>query len=256
MINLTDAVNNLHNADLRVGIVVALPEELATLTHTRLKQGECCQLDGNWIAYSGAGLENAAAAARLLSGKGIDCLVSWGCAAGLHPQAQPGDLVIASRVTDSQTSVDTDKSLGENLQKALPDNLTVFNGTLFTSCTLVHLSRDKQTIHQQSQAMALDMESLAVAEVAQQAQLPFLVVRSIADPVSMDLPQTVVQALNDEGQVNLLKLLGYLSWHPWEIPALIRLGKHFKAAQNTLKIVAQVLQTQQAGLSGPMNQVL
>lgn len=253
MINATDAANNLHNADLRVGIVVALPEELATLTHTRLKQGECCQLDSNWIAYSGAGLKNATAAARLLTGKGVDCLVSWGCAAGLHPQAQPGDLVIASKVTDSQTCFDADKTLGETLQNALPDNLTVFNGALFSSSKLVHLSLDKQTIYQQSQAMALDMESIAVAEVARQAQLPFLVVRSIADPVNMDLPQTVVQALNDEGQVNLLKLLGYLSWHPWEIPALIRLGKHFKAAQNTLKIVAQALQKQLASVSVPTN---
>ena len=253
MINVTDAINNLHNADLRVGIVVALPEELATLTHTRLKQGECCQLGSHWIVYSGAGLKNATAAGRLLASKGVDCLVSWGCAAGLHPQAQPGDLVIASKVTDSHACFDADKNLGETLQNTLPDNLTVFNGALFTSSTLVHLSQDKQTIHQQSQAVALDMESIAVAEVAQHAQLPFLVVRSIADPVNMDLPQTVVQALNDEGQVNLPKLLGYLSWHPWEIPALIRLGKHFKAAQNTLKIVAQALQKQQGSLSVPTN---
>ena len=253
MINAADSVNNLLNADRSVGIVVALPEELATLTTARLKQGECCQLDNHWIVYSGAGLKNAAAAARLLTTKGVNCLVSWGCAAGLHPQAKPGDLVIAAQVTDAQQSFDADKNLGETLKNALPGKLTIFNGNLFTSASLVHLSQDKQNIHQQSQAVALDMESVAIAEVAQESQLPFLVVRSIADPVNMDLPQAVVQALNDEGQVNLPKLLGYLSWHPWEIPALIRLGSHFKAAQNTLKIVAQVLQKQQAGLSVSTN---
>ena len=249
MINAVDTLTGLPNADLSVGIVVALPEELATLTQIRLKQGECCQQGNNWIFYSGAGLKNAAAAAQSLITKNIHCLVSWGCAAGLHPQAKPGDLIIAAHVTNLEHSVDTDEGLGVALKSALPDNLTVFNGTLFSSATLVDLSLDKQKIHLQSQAVALDMESFAIAEVAQQAQLPFLVVRSIADPVNMDLPQAVVQALNDEGQVNLPKLLGYLSWHPWEIPALIRLGKHFKAAQNTLKIVAKTLQKQQAHLS-------
>lgn len=253
MINASDSVNNVLNADLRVGIVVALPEELATLTKTRLKQGECCQLDNHWIVYSGAGMKNAAAAARLLITKSVNCLVSWGCAAGLHPQAKPGDLVIATQVTDAQQSFEANKNLGETLQNALPDKMTVFNGNLLTSASLVHLSLDKQSIHQQSQAVALDMESTAIAAVAEQAQLPFLAVRSIADPVNMDLPQAVVQALNDDGQVNLPTLLGYLSWHPWEIPALIRLGSHFKAAQNTLKIVAQVLQKQQTQLSVPTN---
>jgi adenosylhomocysteine nucleosidase len=253
VINAIDSANNLLNADLSVGIVVALPEELATLTTARLKQGECCKLGVNWIVYSGAGLKNAAAAARLLTTKGVNSLVSWGCAAGLHPQAKPGDLVIAAQVTDAKHSFEANKNLGETLKNALPDRLTIFNGNLYTSSTLVHLSQDKQSIYQLSQAVALDMESVAIAEVAKEAQLPFLVVRSIADPVNMDLPQAVVQALNAEGQVNLPKLLGYLSWHPLEIPALIRLGKHFKAAQNTLKIVAQVLQKQQAIISVPTN---
>lgn len=249
MIDAFESAPSLHYADLSVGIVVALPEELATLTQTRLKQGECCQLGNNWIAYSGAGMKNAANAAQLLVNHGVQCLISWGCAAGLHPQAQPGDLVIAGQVVDAQQTFETHKNFGETLKNALPDNLTVFNGKLFTSAGLVHLSQDKQGIYQQSQAVALDMESLAIAEIAQQSQLPFLVVRSIADPVSMDLPHAVVQALSDDGQVNLPKLLGYLCWHPWEIPALIRLGSHFKAAQNTLKVVAQTLAKPQEYLS-------
>lgn len=237
-----DAISLTSHADTRVGIVVALPEELATLTPIRLKQGECCQVGSTWIAYSGAGLSNAANAAELLTTKGVQLLISWGCAAGLSEQAKPGDLIIASQVIGEDEYFDADKPTATALQQLLPANLTVHDGKLFTSSTLINLSLDKQRIHQQFQADALDMESAAIAQIAQRAQLPFLVIRSIADPVNMDLPHAVSHALDSNGQVALAKLLRYLCWHPWEIKALIRLGWHFKAAQNTLKIVARELQ--------------
>lgn len=244
--------STLLNADTLVGIVVALPEELATLTRTKLKQGECCRVGNTWIAYSGAGLINAASAAQILVNKGVQQLISWGCAAGLSIDTKPGDLVIATQAIDEHQQFDTDKLMVAALKQILPANLTIHHGKLFSSESLVGLSQDKQRIHQHSLAIALDMESTAIADIAAQAQLPFMVIRSIADPVDMNLPNAVIQALNDNGQVDLPKLLGYLLWHPWEITALIKLGLHFQSAQKTLKIVArellgqQTLQTQPA----------
>ncbi len=228
-------------ADAIVGIVVALPEELSTLTRRKIAPGECAQMGSLWLAYAGAGCQNATNAAQALLNKGANRLLSWGCAAGLSAEAKPGDLLIPSQVVTADHRYDTDESWRRQVIQALGTALAIHSGPLFTSANLIGASQDKQTIHQRSQAAALDMESAAIAEVAIQARVPFLAIRTVADPVSMDLPQAVQQALNPHGQVELSRLLRYLCGHPWEVTGLIQLGLHFHAAQKTLKIVARQL---------------
>lgn len=224
------------------GIVVALPEELATLTRRKLAQGEYFQLsDDILVAYAGAGPNNAANTARLLIAKGADRLISWGCAAALSPELQPGKLVIADQIFFDQQSYEADKRWSHKLRSRLSERLAVCNGNLTTESRIVALSSDKQLIHRDTGAIALDMESGAIAKTAAQANLPCLVLRAIADPVAMDLPQAVARAMNDQGRVELGKLLSYLLLHPWELPALIKLGLYFHAAQKTLKTIAKHL---------------
>jgi adenosylhomocysteine nucleosidase len=57
----------------------------------------------------------------------------------------------------------------------------------------------------------------------------------------MDLPKAVVHALNEQGQVEMSKLIRFLVMHPWELLVLIKLGIHFHAAQKTLKTTAKYL---------------
>lgn len=224
------------------GIVIALPEELATLTSRKLAKGECIKLsDDILVAYAGAGPNNAANAARLLIAKGADRLISWGCAAALSPQLQSGNLVIADQLFFDQQVYEADKRWSHKLRSRLSERLAVTSGNLFTETRIVALSEEKRTIHRDSGAIALDMESGAIAKAASQANLPCLVLRAIADPADMDLPKAVEQALNSQGEVELPKLLRFLLTHPWELPALIRLGLHFRAAQKTLKTIAKHL---------------
>ncbi|MFZ2311787.1 MAG: phosphorylase, partial [Methylobacter sp.] len=56
-----------------------------------------------------------------------------------------------------------------------------------------------------------------------------------------DLPRAINHSLNDQGDIVLRKLLLYIALHPAELPRLIRLGLHFNAAKNTLKLVAKHL---------------
>ena len=227
------------------GIVVALPEELRTLTSHKIQQGECFQLGTLWIAHSGAGWQNAEAAARLLIGKGVKGLISWGCAAGLSHTVKPGNLVLASCIVSDNQAFDTDTLWREHLQQQLSALNDTHMGWLFTSKKLISSSLLKQQISQQSQAIALDMESAAIADVAKNANLPCLAIRSIADPVDQDLPLAVLNSLNADGQVELPRLFRHLFLHPWELNGLIRLGRHFHAAQKTLKTVARLLNLHQ-----------
>lgn len=224
------------------GIVVALPEELATLTSRTLARGECLRLsDDVLVAYAGAGPHNAADAARLLIAKGANRLVSWGCAAALAPQLRPGQLVIADRIFFDQQIYEADKCWSDKVSSRLGEKLAFGNGNLVTETRIVASSEDKQAIHRNTGAAALDMESGAIAKVASQSNLPCLVLRAIADPVTLDLPPAVSQAMNEQGQVELGNLLRHLALHPWEVPALIKLGLHFRAAQKTLKTIARHL---------------
>lgn len=223
------------------GIVVALPEELATLTTHKLKQGECLALgDTVLLVYAGAGEVNASKAAQLLIANGVSALISWGCAAALSPHLKPGDLLLPKQLLSEHRQVfNTDAKWVTHAQEVL--NTVANTGALQGSRKIVAASTEKQHIYLQTGAVALDMESLAVVQVALKANLPALVVRTVADPVTMDLPQAVVVALDDQGTVVLKTLLLHLLMHPWEIPALIRLGLHFHAAQKTLKTVAKQL---------------
>jgi len=232
------------------GIVVALPQELGTLTTRKVVKGQCVFLtDSLALAYSGAGANNAEAAAQLLIAQGATRLISWGCAGALSANLTSGDLVLADELIDADgviISIDHEwhRRVKTVLEKTAcqSSGFALRCGSLLESKTLVATSRDKQQLHRQSAAIALDMESVAVAKVARAHALPFLVIRAIADPVTMDLPQAVSHALNEQGDVQLGKLLTYLLTHPSELKGLITLGQHFNAAKRTLKLVANQLE--------------
>jgi adenosylhomocysteine nucleosidase len=231
------------------GIVVALPQELDTLTTQKVVKGQSVFLSKTLVlAYSGAGANNAKIAAELLIAQGANRLISWGCAAALSVNLQPGNLVLADGLIDAEgvaiaVNADWHRQIKTALEKlACQSNFALRSGDLLESKTLVSTSRDKQQLHQQTNAIALDMESIAVAKVAQAHALPFLAIRAIADPVTMDLPAAVSQAFNQQGDIELGKLFRFVLKHPSELKGLITLGQHFNAAKSTLKLLAKELE--------------
>lgn len=231
------------------GIVVALPQELDTLTTKKIVKSQCAFLTKTLVlAYSGAGANNAQTAAQLLIAQGATRLISWGCAGALSTGLQSGDLVLANTLIDADgetidINADWHRHVKSFLSKlACESGFLLQCGDLLESKTLVSTSRDKQQLHHKTNAIALDMESVAIAKVAQAHALPFLAIRAIADPVTMDLPKAIGHALNPQGDVELGKLLKFLLWHPSELKGLITLGQHFNFAKRTLKLVAKELE--------------
>lgn len=226
------------------GIVVALPEEISTLTKQKINKGDCVFLnEKTLLAFSGTGPENATNASQLLIDKGAKRLISWGCAAALKINLKPGDLILPQILhseSNQQFSL-TSSWFQQTLEQLSPLNPNT--GSLAESSIIVAKSSDKKSLHQQTRAIAVDMESVAVTRLAIRNNLPALVIRCIADPVTMDLPNAVSYALNSKGDVILAKLLWFLLTHPNELPSLIKLGLHFNAAKNKLKLVAEHLDT-------------
>ena len=227
------------------GIVVALPEELATLTSKKMAKGRCVFMAENVIvACSGAGHANAEAAAELLIAEGATRLISWGCAGALSAALKPGDLILADKLIDAgNNEMAVNANWLDHAKKSLAHVVAVQTGDLAESVSLISTGKDKRELHANTGAVAVDMESSAVAKAARQNTLPFLSIRAIADPVTMDLPRAIDYSLNDQGDVMLGKLLLFLFLHPAELPGLIKLGLHFNAAKKTLKLVAKQLDT-------------
>ncbi|NOQ62985.1 MAG: phosphorylase, partial [Methyloprofundus sp.] len=175
------------------GILVALPEELHTLTPATLAQGECLSVAENTLVIlSGAGIENAEHAAQVLINKGAKQLISWGCAGALSPNLKAGDLVIPTAIIAHNNIQLTPHSLwAKQIISTLEPLIKCYNGKLFESSSIISLAKDKTEQYQETQALAVDMESGAVARLALKANLPFVAIRSIIDPANLDLPQAI-----------------------------------------------------------------
>ena len=232
------------------GIIVALSEELSTLKTVPNSLWERSMIRGKFIfltddiilIYSGAGAENARKAAELAVSKGATKLMSWGCAAALSPDLKMGDLVLAdSLMRIDGVEMPVNATWHQHAKTVLGSEVTAYKGALIASNTVISKAQEKQDLYAKTGAIALDMESGAIAEVAQHYALPFLAIRAIADPSSLDLPNAVIKALNENGEVEISKIITSLVFNPKEIPHLIQLGQYFQLAKKTLSSVAKRL---------------
>lgn len=225
-----------------IGFIVALPAEAGSLIRQRLDFDSLVRLPGgHGLAVSGAGPDAARHAAARLLEQGVAALVSWGCAAALAPGLRSGALVLPTRILGADgAELAVDAAWRQRLIQALVPALPVAGGTLLESPRIVADPAEKHALHAQTGALAVDMESAAVARVAAETGLPCLVVRAIADTAAMPLPQAVARALNPRGDVRLGVLLRHLAAHPAQVPELIRLGRAFAAATHTLRRVREL----------------
>ncbi len=231
-----------------IGIVAALQAEAHTLGSARRHGPRLMRLhDGALLAISGIGAEAAARAARALGDAGATGLVSWGLAGALDPALEAGDLVLPHTVITPdaariQTSSDWRDQLAAKIARAA--QFSVSDGPLLTSAAPIDTVAAKAEALRTTLAVAVDMESAAVAQVAADRALPFIAVRTIVDTAADPLPQAVLAA-SRAGQVRIWRLARELALAPSEIKPLLSLVGRYWAAKRTLRSVAR------AGLAGP-----
>jgi adenosylhomocysteine nucleosidase len=222
-----------------VGVVVALEAEARTLgPAVRRRDGLSSLSDGALLAVGGMGGALAAIAARSLVDAGAAALMSFGLAGGLDPRLSAGSVVCPSEVIsrDGARFV-TAEEWREQLRLVIAKERPVAVGKLLTSATAIEAVADKAAAFRETGAVAVDMESLAIAEVAAAHRLPFVAVRVIVDTAADVLPRAVVAASRG-GQVNIRRLIGGLAVAPLDLIALIRLTRAYRAATRSLVAVA------------------
>jgi adenosylhomocysteine nucleosidase len=200
---------------------------------------ENSDLDRPLIYCAGASADRALEGARQLVESGVAGLVSFGIAGGLDPGLAVGDLVVADAVIDPDgRSFATASSWCQAIRSALGDTFPVRTGPLAGAGDVIAAPADKARLFQATQAIAVDMESHAVATAAEEAGLPFLILRAVADPAHRAIPQSARVGLAPDGGTRPFAVIGKLLVRPWEAPAVWMLARDNRAALDSLRRVA------------------
>lgn len=225
-----------------VGVVCALAAEARHLgSGKRRLDGITLLADGTLLSVSGMGCAAAARAAEALVREGAAGLVSWGMAGGLDPRLAAGTIFLPSEIiAPGGAAVATTPAWRAGLAGALVTHRPIVTGRLLTSSRSVGSPGDKAALFHDTSALAVDMESLAVAEVARNHALPFIAVRVIVDSAADALPQAVTAAADSEGHLQVWRLMGALARAPGDLPPLIRLAFRYRTANRSLAAVARV----------------
>lgn len=191
------------------------------------------------LAVSGIGARRARRAALARVDAGATLLLSIGFAGGLQPALAAGDLVVPDAVCDEHGAphaVCTAAAavLREALREALPGPARVHRGVLASVARPAATAADKRALAASLHAIAVDMESAAVARVARERGIGFAALRAVSDAATQELPRAVLAAVDPTGCVRPLALLLALARRPGELRALPALRRGVHAAEVSL----------------------
>jgi adenosylhomocysteine nucleosidase len=189
---------------------------------------------GPALAGGGSAI-GAEAAGERLARAGASALVSFGLCGGLDRTLGPGSLVVPESVLAAGERFATDRVLADALGGCTAALLAA-EPAILASATA------KRALFERTGAVAVDLESGAIARVAARHGLPFAVLRAVCDPAEMTLPPLALTALDEGGRIRGARLAWALLRTPGDLPALIALAGAAGAARAALRRrVARIL---------------
>lgn len=177
------------------------------------------------VAVGGGLPAGAMAAAELLVAQGVTGLVSFGLAGGLDPTLPPGTIVRPARVMDRDEVFLTSGPATHDL--------------LLAHDQVIASAAAKAAWFRATGAVAVDLESGAVARVAARHRLPFAVLRVICDPALAELPPAALVALDGGGAIGVLRVIGSVLRSPVQLLALLALARDAGRARAALVAAAR-----------------
>ena len=166
-------------------------------------------------------------------------MLSFGTAGGLTADLKPGAVVIPQSVAvDDGRVYETSEPWRDSVLRLLADGEVIDTRTMAGADAVVATLAAKRALAAQTDAVAVDMESHAVARAAQEAKVAFLVIRAVADPAGQAIPDWVLGNITEAGDPRYGAILAGLLKNPWDLPALIGLAGNNRKAIAALGRVA------------------
>ena len=185
------------------GIVVLFALEREAVPFRRAARG----LDKIRTHITGVGCKRARAALeQILSVSPSPSLViSAGFCGALQPSLKVGEIVVASEIVDQAGHVWPVGGIRQQINQPPNRFLTVNH--------LIATAAEKQRLGEYHKAVAVDMESAAIAEVCASRGVQFLAVRAVSDAADTELSPELVRLLSG-GRVSVWKALKALARKP------------------------------------------
>jgi len=176
-------------------------------------------------------------------------VLSAGFCGGLRDDLRTGDVVLATEVVDESAGRWPTTWPGE-----LPGgrwNPPLHRGRLLTAAHLAGDPEAKRALGRQHDAMAVDMETAALARLCTAAEVPFGCVRAVLDESATPLSPRLVSLLSG-GRVSPWRLAAALARSPRLVGELWQLAQRARTAGDTLgRSVGELLTLTLPWASGP-----
>jgi len=198
------------------------------------------------LVQTGIGWTRALSAAQIAAARfPLRLYISTGFAGALQDSIRVGDLVIGEKIFSllpggPGKAFVCDEAFTQSAgtaAKAFPGG--VFCGSLVTVGQIVGRAEDKKSIAGKSGAIALDMETAAVAGVADQRRISFIAVRAVSDTLDENLGFDASLLLTDGGGFRWWSGIRYLACHPAALSHLNRLRRQSNLAARSLGLFFQ-----------------
>jgi adenosylhomocysteine nucleosidase len=231
-----------------IAILGAIKEEISGIKQAmnisdHMRLGKTSAWPGKWgkqnivLVRSGVGRQRAEdATLQVIDRFHPSTLVSIGYAGAVQPELNVGDLVIADTIIEENKkgkySPDSDWL---NRAKDVPclEGFKAVVGGLLTVDNVIHNSLSKQKLGKNYSVQAVEMETSAIAKVAEENDVPLLSLRVISDRLDQELLDSS-SFLGSDGEISTLKAGWYVLTHPSSIKSALSLRSQTQIATQAL----------------------
>ena len=167
-------------------------------------------------------------------------LIGTGVVGALSYGLRPGDIVLADRVIHKRGEEEDPEHISAVEEAHLRDvgrylkvaGLDYSLGPILTSHRVLATGDEKRRAKEQTGAIAVDMETAALASEAAARGLPFAVLRTVLDHIDDDIP--AVELTDESGRVRPLHATAHLVRNPRNLFKLPRLMRNLSLATESL----------------------
>ncbi|MBV8492841.1 MAG: hypothetical protein JO162_05120 [Alphaproteobacteria bacterium] len=168
------------------------------------------------------------------------CLVSFGVAGGLAPRLAPGHVILSAEVIGDEKHWRPHQRFQQQVA-GLAERIGALEGPVLGSRVILATEDDKTSAWRETGALAVDLESAIVARAAEAAGIPFLVLRTVADPSTRELPPAALIPLAENGTPSIVRVAAEVLRRPRQITSLFGLARETRQALTALAGPARAL---------------